>query len=116
MPYRTSHEVAISDEVNGGNKYGIKETSNPDFLIEGKVFDCYSPTIDTNVDNIIRNIRTKTKTQAEKIVLNLDDFTPEKVTEIVKGILRKANANGDLKNLTELFIVKDGKIIRVFGG
>ncbi|MEK3911143.1 hypothetical protein [Paenibacillus sp. FSL H7-0331] len=52
---------------------------------------------------MIRNIRTKTKTQAERIVLNLDNFAPEKVTEIVEGILRKANPNGDLKNLKELF-------------
>lgn len=104
------------DEVNGGNGRGIKKSSNPDFLIEGEVFDCYAPTIDTNVDNILRNIRTKTKTQAERIVINLDGFTSEKITEITEGILRKANPNGDLKNLQELLIVVDGKITRIFGG
>ncbi|MGG2921565.1 hypothetical protein ABEO71_20720, partial [Brevibacillus parabrevis] len=110
------YDIEMLDEVNGGNGYGIKESSNPDFVIEGKVFDCYAPTIETNVDNILRNITKKTKTQAERIVLNLDQFPSEKVTEIIQGILRKANPNGDLKNLKELFIVKDGEITRVFGG
>lgn len=110
------YDIKMLDEVEGGNGYGIKETSNPDFLIEGKVFDCYSPTVDTNVDNIIRNIRTKTKTQAESIVLNLDGFPSVKVNEVTEGILRKANSNGDLKNLKELLMVKDGVITRVYGG
>ncbi|ANY70514.1 hypothetical protein BBD42_02480 [Paenibacillus sp. BIHB 4019] len=110
------YDIEMLDEVNGGNGYGIKESSNPDFLIEGKVFDCYAPTIETNVDNILRNITKKTKTQAERIVLNLDQFPSEKVAEIIQGILRKANPNGDLKNLKELFIVKEGEITLVFGG
>ncbi|MEK5440051.1 MULTISPECIES: CdiA C-terminal domain-containing protein [Paenibacillus] len=110
------YDIEMLDEVNGGNGRGIKESSNPDFLIEGEVFDCYAPTIDTNVDNILRNIRTKTKSQAERIVLNLDGFTSEKITEITEGVLRKANPNGDLKNLQELLIVVDGKITRIFGG
>ncbi|ADO54187.1 contractile injection system protein, VgrG/Pvc8 family [Paenibacillus polymyxa] len=110
------YDIEMLDEVNGGNGYGIKESSNPDFLIEGKVFDCYAPTIETNVDNILRNITKKTKTQAERIVLNVDQFPSEKVAEIIQGILRKANPNGDLKNLKELSIVKDGEITRVFGG
>ncbi|WP_244964875.1 WXG100 family type VII secretion target [Paenibacillus barcinonensis] len=110
------YDIEMLDEVNGGNGYGIKESSNPDFLIEGKVFDCYAPTIETNVDNILRNITKKTKTQAERIVLNLDQFPSEKVAEIIQGILRKANPNGDLKNIKELLIVKNGEITRVFGG
>lgn len=103
------------DEINGGNGYGIKATSNPDFLIQGKVFDCYSPKEDANVDNILRNIATKTKTQAERIVVNLDEFPTEKVSELSQGIIRKANPNGDLKNLKEILFVKDGNITRVFG-
>ncbi|MEK4854854.1 hypothetical protein NST04_33810, partial [Paenibacillus sp. FSL H7-0756] len=110
------YDIKMLDEVNGGNGFGIKESSNPDFLIEGKVFDCYAPTIETNLDNILRNTTKKTKTQAERIVLNLDQFPSEKVAEIIQGILRKANPDGDLKNLKELFIVKDGEITRVFGG
>ncbi|WP_405155355.1 hypothetical protein [Paenibacillus sp. FSL K6-0108] len=95
--------------------YEIKATSNPDFLIQGKVFDCYSPKEDANVDNILRNIATKTKTQAERIVVNLDEFPTEKVRELSQGIIRKANPTGDLKNLKEILFVKDGNITRGFG-
>ncbi|WP_328284497.1 CdiA C-terminal domain-containing protein [Paenibacillus tarimensis] len=58
----------------------------------------------------------KTKNQSGSIVLNLDNFTDEKVAEITETILRKANANGDLKRLEELLLVRDGKITRIFGG
>lgn len=109
------YEIKMLDEINGGNGYGIKATSNPDFLIQGKVFDCYSPKEDANVDNILRNIATKTKTQAERIVVNLDEFPTEKVSELSQGIIRKANPTGDLKNLKEILFVKDGNITRVFG-
>lgn len=71
---------------------------------------------DLTADNILSNIRSKPKTQTERIVLNLDDFTPEKSSEVIDGILSKANPNGDLKNLKELLIVKEDKIIRIFGG
>ena len=51
----------------------------------------------------------------EEALENVDDFPPEKILEITEGIQRKANPNGDLKNLKELLIVNDGKITRVFG-
>ena len=35
--------IEMLPNKNGGNGYGIKATSNPDYLIEGKVFDCYTP-------------------------------------------------------------------------
>ncbi|WP_434752752.1 WXG100 family type VII secretion target [Paenibacillus amylolyticus] len=109
------YEIKMLDEIDGGNGYGVKANSNPDFLIQGKVFDCYSPMNDANVDNILRNIAKKTKTQAERIVVNLDEFPTELVSEITQGIIRKANPNGDLKNLKEVLLVKDGNITRVFG-
>ncbi|WP_342566700.1 T7SS effector LXG polymorphic toxin [Psychrobacillus sp. FSL K6-4046] len=109
------YEIKMLNEVNGGNGHGIKATSNPDFLIEGKVFDCYAPTPNTKTDNVLRTITSKTKTQAERIVLNVDNFPPEKIFEITEGIQRKANPNGDLKNLKELLIVNNGKITRVIG-
>ncbi|WP_281384478.1 hypothetical protein [Listeria immobilis] len=37
------------DEVSGGNGYGKKPNSNPDFLIDDMVFDCYSPKGDTSI-------------------------------------------------------------------
>ncbi|MEJ8548508.1 hypothetical protein [Brevibacillus borstelensis] len=110
------YDIKMLDEVDGGNGYGIKVGSNPDFLIEGKVFDCYAPKPDGKVQSIIKEIAGKTKNQSGSIVLNLDNFSDEKVTEITETILRKANSNGDLKRLEELLMVRNGTITRVFGG
>lgn len=104
------------DEIDGGNGFGVLPNKNPDFLIENKVFDCYAPKSNANVRNIINEIKSKTKEQAQRIVLNLDEFSDEKVDEIIQTVLRKATPNGDLKNLKELIIVRDGKIMRVYGG
>ncbi|AUO06248.1 hypothetical protein C0638_06715 [Paenibacillus sp. lzh-N1] len=110
------YDIKMLDEIDGGNGYGIKEGSNPDFLIEGKVFDCYAPKPDGKVQSIIKEIAGKTKNQSGRIVLNLDNFPDEKISEITGTILRKANPNGDLKRLEELISVKDGTITKVFGG
>ncbi|WP_248064012.1 WXG100 family type VII secretion target [Paenibacillus silvae] len=110
------YDIKMLDEIDGGNGHGIANGSNPDYLIEGNVFDCYGPKPDGKVQSIIKEIAGKTKKQSERIVLNLDNFPNEKVTEIIETILRKANPNGDLKRLEELLLVKDGKITRVFGG
>lgn len=110
------YEVRMLDEIDGGNGFGVTPNKNPDFLIENKVFDCYAPKPNANVRNIINEIKNKTKEQAQRIILNLDGFSTEKVDEIIETIIRKANPNGDLKNLSELIIVKDEKIIRVYGG
>ncbi|WP_341184745.1 CdiA C-terminal domain-containing protein [Paenibacillus sp. FSL H7-0756] len=112
----SGYDIKMLDEIEGGNGHGIKEGSNPDFLIEGKVFDCYAPKPEGQVKTLINEIAKKTKEQSARIVLNLDNFPNEKVTEIINTLLRKANPNGDLKRLEELILVKDGKIIRVFGG
>lgn len=108
------YDIEMLDEINGGNGYGINPESNPDFLIEGKPFDCYSPDSNTSIDNVSRAITKKTKNQTESIILNLDDFPLEKVNDLFETILRKTNPNGDLKRLQELFVVKDGIITKLF--
>ncbi|MFE6077497.1 hypothetical protein ACFVQB_23820 [Paenibacillus sp. NPDC057886] len=64
--------------------------------------------------NKIKEIQGKTKKQATRIILNLDDFNPSDLDILKQEILRKANPNGDLKYLQELLVVKDGKITRWF--
>ena len=71
---RQGYKVEMLDEVPGGNGYGIKPNSNPDFLIEDKVFDCYAPKVDTNTKGIVKEIYNKTKKQTPNIVVNLDDY------------------------------------------
>ena len=45
---------------------------NPDFEIEGRIFDCYSPARGTTVDSVVTRVRKKSKRQASRFVVNLD--------------------------------------------
>ena len=107
------YDVTFLDEMKDGNGYGISKKSNPDFLIEEKVFDCYAPGAGTSTKTIIREIAHKTKEQAPNIVLNLDDYAGN-VDELIDLLKRKANPKGDLKRLDELKIIKNGTIIDIF--
>lgn len=82
-------------------------------MIEGKVFDCYSPNKNTMAKNIVRKIQDKTQNQAPNIVLNLERYEGD-MDELLSVIKRKANAEGDLRCLEELWIVKDNKLIYAF--
>jgi hypothetical protein len=49
--------------------------SRPDYLLEGRVFDCYSPEPATNVRNIWSATRKKAvDLQAQRVVVNLQDW------------------------------------------
>lgn len=87
--------------------------ANPDFLIEDKVFDCYTPNVNTSTKTIIRELAQKTKDQAPNIVLNLDDYAGD-IKELIDLIKRKTNSAGDLKRLEELKIIKDGNVVDIF--
>lgn len=62
-------------------------TRNPDYLIEGVVFDFYSPAENTKVRNVASVIEEKVmqKGQAERVVLNLDDWNGN-VDELVRQL------------------------------
>ncbi|BCJ93238.1 hypothetical protein acsn021_08070 [Anaerocolumna cellulosilytica] len=110
---QNGYKVEMLDEVPGGNGYGVKETSNPDLLIENKVYDSYAPKAETSTKTIVRELSGKTKNQAPNIVLNLDDYAGN-VDELITVIKQKATPSGDLKRLEDLKIIKDGKIINIF--
>ncbi len=92
-----------------GNGYGVIDTSNPDFLIEGLVFDCYSPNT-SNARNIRSTIKTKTEKQCSNIILNLDDC-PTSIDDILQAI-----KNEPIEGLDILMYVKNGKIYQILGG
>lgn len=96
------------DEVNGGNGYGIKPDKNPNFLINGRVFDCYSPQSSTKPDGVIDNIAKKTREQADRIILNLENY-PADSTEILKKRIQD-KINGDLKHLKELIVIINNEV------
>ncbi len=121
------YDVNRLKEVTGenpGNGYGIAPGSNPDFLINSReVFDCYSPEIKksidyTNPDNINRftkkvcdTIKVKTKSQAKKIILYMEDI-PESLYEPTHDrILGKTKEGQDLRYLDELIVILKGEKI-----
>ncbi|WP_145333012.1 WXG100 family type VII secretion target [Paenibacillus xylanexedens] len=109
------YDIEMLDEVVGGNGFGIKKGKNPDFIIEGKIFDCYSPDSNTPIDSISAKIKNKTKSQAQRIVLNLDDYPSAKIDELLETLLRQTNPQANLKHLDELVVIRDGVINKVFG-
>lgn len=93
-------------ETSGGNGYGVNASSNPDYLINGEVFDCYSPQ-GANVRNIWSAVKKKTEEQARRVIINLDDCT-ESMDDLANQFL-----DWSIDTLDELLITKNGKISRL---
>ena len=78
----------------------------PDYLVEGRVFDCYAPggtTPPRNVYSVVE--RTKVATgQTDRIVLNLDDWGGD------LGALRAQFAEWPMDGLNEVLVVRDGAV------
>ncbi len=96
LPYKTN-----------GNGYGVKPSSNPDYLIDGQVFDCYSPKT-TNLRTIWDTVVGKTENQARRVVLNLDDYSGS-----LDDLAKQFN-DWPIDGLDELLAIKNGKIARLF--
>lgn len=62
------------DGVKKGNGYGIDPESNPDYLIENRAFDAYTPGKDTELGSIRDQIKKKTKRQTDNIVIVMDYY------------------------------------------
>lgn len=81
---------------------------NPDYKIEGKIFDCYSPS-----SSKVEQVRTGTKNklrkeQADRIILDLEDTTV--TAKEVQSILSRK----PIKGLKEVIAIKNGQIIQLF--
>lgn len=100
-------DVEMLLDSPNGNGYGLLDDSCPDYLINGQAFDCYSPDKNTSVRNIWSTVKGKTETQARRIVINFDDSN-KTLTELIKQF-----HTWDISTLDELFVIKDGEIIRV---
>lgn len=98
-------DVKLLPQEKNGNGYGIDIKSNPDYLIEGKVFDCY--TADKGSLMKIRDgIGKKLGRQTNNIVLNLDYVNVEPETYI--EYLQKQPMPG----LEEIIIIKNNKYVQ----
>lgn len=71
--------------------------SNPDYLIDGKPFDCYTPKKDAALDTICSTIKKKNKEQTDRIVLNLQNVPSDRIDSIKEYILERTGETRDLK-------------------
>jgi TusA-related sulfurtransferase len=103
------YDIEMLPERLGGNGHGVTPESNPDYLIDGIAFDCYSPKPTTSVRNIWSTVKGKVAEQAKRIIINLDDYTGS-LDDISNQFYQW---NQDLQGLEELILVKNGKISRL---
>ena len=91
---------------------GVK---NPDYLIEGRVFDAYSPRPGTKLDNIIAEMSSKAgKGQADRVVLNLDGHTVP-TRELKAALVRASKTPGNgMQTMREILLVQDGRVSRLW--
>ncbi|MDR9743811.1 WXG100 family type VII secretion target [Paenibacillus taichungensis] len=100
------YDIDMLPNTKGGNGYGINPTSNPDFLINGKAFDCYSPET-LKVRNIWATVMKKTEEQTGRIVMNLDGYKGS-MDELYEQFNKY-----EISTLSELIYIKDGQITRL---
>jgi hypothetical protein len=87
-----------------------RPTKNPDFLIEGRVFDCYSP---TKANKPVRGIWDEAedkvnKGQTQRVVVNLEDWRGD------LGALQRQFDNWPIPGLKELKVITPhGEIIQI---
>jgi len=80
-------------------------SANPDYKIDGRIFDCYTPQEGTSVRNILSNITDKVPRQAERIVLNMNYVNnPDTV---LAELSRQLNTHA-IPDLKEIIVVRGG--------
>ncbi len=101
------YDVMMLKRVYGGNGYGIKKDSNPDFLVEGRVFDAYTPKSNTRLRTIKNKIKDKTKSQTDHIVIVLKYYEGD-VEKLKKYLLNQTKYS--LEDLKELKAIVNKKV------
>jgi hypothetical protein len=93
---------------NVEQKPAVPGKENPDYKIEGRIFDCYAPST-AKVYNIVDTIAAKVGSgQADRIVLNLDD------SKVSLEALRQQFISNPIPGLQEIIIIKEGIILEFF--
>jgi hypothetical protein len=106
--YKVEQKPQITNTERASNPW-FKKERNPDFKVEGEIFDVFSPAKGTDVNNIRKAIIKKiNEGQTRRIVLNLND-NPANLREFKKLILEKP-----ILELEQILVVKDGKITKFF--
>jgi hypothetical protein len=85
------------------------QQTNPDYLIEGKIFDCYAPGPTTIPAEIVKKMDGKVADQAKRIVLNLAD------NNVSRHELREAIAKFGRDDLAEVILIDStGSVVKFF--
>lgn len=103
-PTRGEVEQARQDTGDTGNA-----KSRPDYLLEGRVFDCYSPRDGTSVRNIGSEVKKKVvREQTQRVVVNLQDWSGD------MPALQKQFDDWPVAGLKEVKAIKpDGTIVQI---
>jgi Contact-dependent growth inhibition CdiA C-terminal domain len=89
-------------------KSKVQGQKNPDFRIEGEIFDAYSPNT-PKASNIAKALQNKiNRGQASRFVLNLED------SGVTLADLQSQLQTYPIKGLEEIVVIKNGEIIRFF--
>ena len=84
-------------------------TQNPDYRIEGKIFDNFSPELGTPVRNIFDVVSRKVKKgQARRVSINLHD------SNVTLHQLKEQFEAWSIENLEEVIAITDGKVHQIF--
>jgi len=103
----TSDEVARARQDTGDTG---DPGSKPDYLLEGRVFDCYSPTANKPPRGIWWEVEDKVvaRNQTQRVVVNLEDWRGD------MSALRKQFADWPIRGLREVkAITPDGDIVQI---
>lgn len=90
------------------NNPSLKQVKDPDFRVEGRIFDCYSPDASRALNIQVRIADKITRGQTTRLILNLDDST------VSIDELRQVLTENPIRNLEEIIIIKDGQITPFF--
>ncbi|MFJ9949127.1 putative T7SS-secreted protein [Kitasatospora sp. NPDC091207] len=105
-----------SAEIMARNGYKVEQnpnvtgtTKNPDYRIEGEVFDCYAPTA-SNPRSISTGIQKKVDSgQADRIVLNLSD------SGVDAAAMRKQLQDWPIEGLKEIKVIdSSGNVVHFY--
>jgi hypothetical protein len=102
----TRAEVAQARQATGDIG---KQNSDPDYLLEGRVFDCYAPTADKPVRGVWWQTKDKVvKMQTQRVVINLADWRGDMTA------LQKQFDDWPIDDLKEVKAIKpDGQVVQI---
>ncbi|UQU68723.1 hypothetical protein COUCH_34060 [Couchioplanes caeruleus] len=108
--YRIKQNPSLDEVTRARDATGDtgRPTSEPDYLLEGRVFDCYSPTKPTkNVRGIWSEVQEKVADgQTQRVVVNLQDWRGD------VSALRTQFRDWPVPDLKEVKVItSDGEIV-----